>query len=120
MEVVDTPDSRAQGLSGRESLPGGAGMLFVFEEEGSYAFWMKEMKFPLDMVWIDASCRVVDITRDVPAPQPGQTLADLNTYGPESPAMYVLEINAGASDAAGLKTGDAVEFAGGLVGQYGC
>ena len=121
--VVDVADTRAtqqQGLSGRESLAEGTGMLFVFEEERHLSFWMKEMNFPLDMVWIDASCKVVDISSDVPIPEPGQTLADLPTYGPETPAMYVLEINAGASAAAGFGPGDMAAFTGGLEGRYGC
>ena len=120
VEVADTGESRQQGLSGRESLDEGTGMLFVFNQERFLTFWMKEMNFPLDMVWIDASCKVVDISRDVPAPEPGQTLADLPTYGPETPAMYVLEINAGASAAAGFGPGEMVAFTGELEGKYGC
>ncbi len=120
VDVADTSESRQQGLSGRESLTEGAGMLFVFDQERVLTFWMKEMNFPLDMVWIDASCAVVDISRDVPIPEPGQTLADLPTYGPETPAMYVLEINAGASADAGFGPGDSVAFTGGLEGKYGC
>ena len=50
------PEERSQGLSGRPNLAAGTGMLFVFEQAGSYAFWMKDMRFPLDMVWIDAQC----------------------------------------------------------------
>ncbi len=121
--VVDVADTRAaqqQGLSGRESLAEGTGMLFVFDQERLLTFWMKEMNFPLDMVWIDASCTVVDISRDVPIPEPGQTLADLPTYGPEAPAKYVLEINAGTSAAAGFGPGDTAVFKGGLEGKYGC
>lgn len=120
VEVADTPASQQQGLSGRESLAEGTGMLFVFDKERPLTFWMKEMNFPLDMVWIDASCTVVDISRDVPIPEPGQTLADLPTYGPETPAMYVLEINAGASADAGFGPGDSAAFTGGLEGKYGC
>ncbi len=120
VEVADTPASQRQGLSGRESLAEGTGMLFVFDKERHLTFWMKEMNFPLDMVWIDASCTVVDISRDVPIPEPGQTLADLPTYGPETPARYVLEINAGASADAGFGPGDSVAFTGGLEGEYGC
>ena len=120
VEVADTRATQQQGLSGREPLAASTGMLFVFEEERFLTFWMKEMNFPLDMVWIDASCKVVDISRDVPIPEPGQTLADLPTYGPETPARYVLEINAGASAAAGFGPGDTVAFTGGLEGKYGC
>ena len=120
VEVADTQAAQQQGLSGRESLAEGTGMLFVFDQERFLSFWMKDMNFPLDMVWIDASCEVVDISRDVPIPEPGQTLAGLPTYGPETPAMYVLEINAGASAAGGFGPGDMAAFTGGLEGRYGC
>ena len=120
VEVAETPESRAQGLSGRDPLADGSGMLFVFKNEGVRTFWMKEMNFPLDMVWIDAACTLVDISRDVPQPDPNQTLADLPTYGPAIPVLYVLEINAGVSDSVGLGAGDSVSFTGALEGRYGC
>ena len=120
VEVAETPESRAQGLSGREVLPDGTGMLFMFKNEGVRTFWMKEMNFPLDMVWIDAACTLVEISRDVPQPDPNQTLADLPTYGPAIPVLYMLEINAGVSDSMGLGTGDSVSFTGALEGKYGC
>ena len=120
VEVAETPESRAQGLSGREPLADGRGMLFVFKNEGVRTFWMKEMNFPLDMVWIDAACTVVDISRDVPQPDPNQALADLPTYGPAIPVLYVLEIDAGVSDSMELGAGDSVSFTGALEGKYGC
>ena len=112
MELAVTPDQRAQGLSGRANLATGTGMLFVYENEVSPPFWMKEMRFPLDMVWIDAQCTVADITHDVPPPAPGQALDDLLTYAPSVPVQYVLEINAGEAISAGLRRGDPVEFQG--------
>ncbi len=120
VEVVETPESRAQGLSGRESLADGTGMLFVFKKEGVRSFWMKEMNFPLDMVWIDAACTVVHISEDVPPPAPDQPLSGLPTYGPSEPILYVLEIKGGVSGTAGLAPGDSVSFAGSLAGKYGC
>ena len=112
MELAVTPDQRAQGLSGRASLAPGTGMLFVYKNEVSPPFWMKEMRFPLDMVWIDARCTVADITHDVPPPAPGQALGGLPTYAPSVPVQYVLEINAGEAKGAGLRRGDPVEFQG--------
>jgi uncharacterized membrane protein (UPF0127 family) len=107
-------------LSGRPSLAPGTGMLFIFETEGVYYFWMKDMRFPLDMVWISAGCVVVDITKDAPPPEPGQALAELARYSPSQPAQYVLEINAGEAEAADIHAGDPVEFGGSLAGAYGC
>ncbi len=113
VEVADTS-------AARESVPESAGTLYVFDEEQLITFWMKDMKFPVDWVWIDASCQVVDITRDAPVPEPGQASADLPTYQPKTPAMYVLEISAGASAAAGFGPGDTAAFTGILEGKHGC
>ena len=120
MELAITPAERSQGLSGREVLPQGAGMLFIFEGDQHLAFWMPDMNFPLDMVWIDSGCRVVDATLNAPVPEPGQSLADLPRFSPGSPARFVLEINAGEFEGAGLMPGHQAEFGGSLEGQYGC
>ena len=62
MDVALTPAARARGLSGRESLASMTGMLFVFETGRASAFWMKDMLFSLDFVWIGEDCTVVDTT----------------------------------------------------------
>ena len=112
VELAVTQQQQAQGLSGRPGLAPGIGMLFIFESEGLYSFWMKDMRFPLDMVWISAEYAVVDITEDVPPPAPGQTTSDLPTYKPAELAQYVLEINAGEAESADIHIGDMVEFGG--------
>ena len=95
-------------------------MLFIFQEERKHTFWMKDMRFPLDMVWINASCAVADITADIPQPLPDSDDSVLPTYSPSSPATYNLEINAGVAAASGLTTGDPVTFGGTLTGRFGC
>ncbi|MCH2518783.1 MAG: DUF192 domain-containing protein [Dehalococcoidia bacterium] len=120
VDVADTPEKRFQGLSGRPVLEEGTGMLFIFQEERKHTFWMKDMRFPLDMVWIDASCAVADITTGVPSPPPDSNDSVLPTYSPSAPATYNLEINAGVAAASGLKTGDPVTFGGTLTGRFGC
>ena len=120
VDVANDGASRAQGLSGRPVLDPGTGMLFIFDDERSLTFWMKEMQIPLDMVWIKADCTIVDISRDVPIPEPGQTLDQLPRYSPSGPAQYVLEINAGAAAVAGFDVGDATAFTGTMQGRYGC
>ena len=120
VELAVEPDDRFQGLSGRAFLDSGTGMLFVFEEEDRLRFWMREMEFSLDIVWIGAGCQVVDISEDVPAPDPGTPLDALPRYSPDAPARYVLEINGGESAARGLGAGDWVEFLNELAGKYGC
>jgi hypothetical protein len=120
VEPAVTPAQRNQGLSGRQVLAPRSGMLFIFEQEGKYTFWMKEMRFPLDLVWIGAGCTVVDLTRNVPPPAPEQTLDKLPLYLPVAPARYVLEINGGEADLVGLQPGDLVGFSGSLAVLYGC
>ena len=120
IELAETPEKRTQGLSGRDSLAPGAGMLFIHDDEKRYTFWMKDMRFPLDMLWIDADCTVAGISARVPPPEPGQSDRSLPLFSPETPVLHVLEINAGAAAAAGISTGDAVRFAGTLEGRYGC
>ena len=120
VDVADTGQERTRGLSGRPSLAPGTGMLFVFDEPGIHSFWMIEMRFPLDFVWIGADCTVVDLTEDVPPPQPGQSPGDMPRYRPAAPVRYVLEINAGEIESAGIAAGDAVTFEGDLAGNYGC
>ena len=66
VDLALTPEQRSQGLSGREVMAAETGMLFIFENEGTFSFWMKEMHFPLDIVWIGADCTVVDVTLGAP------------------------------------------------------
>ena len=120
VDLAVKPEDRFQGLSGRASLDAGTGMLFVFGKAERLRFWMREMEFPLDIVWISAGCRVVDVSENVPAPEPGTPLADLPRYSPDAPAKYVLEINGGEAAALGLRIGDAVEFLDALEDLHGC
>jgi hypothetical protein len=127
VELAVTQEQRTQGLSGRAGLAPGTGMLFVFDEEGRYSFWMKEMRFPLDLVWIGPSsegCTAVDITANAPPPTTGhpsaEGLAELPLYTPVAPVRYVLEVNGGETEAAGVRVDSRVEFRGSLAGLYGC
>ena len=120
VELAAEPELRIRGLSGRASLDSGTGMLFVFENSERFRFWMREMQFSLDIVWISSGCEVVDISVDVPFPDPSTPLSDLPRYSPESSAKYVLEINGGEAEDLGLGVGDPVEFLGELDGLYGC
>ena len=112
IEVAHTPSDRARGLSNRDSLPQMAGMLFVFESGEASSFWMKEMRFPLDFIWIGRDCRVVDTTVDVPPPATGSPGSPLPTYESGPPAVYTLEVNAGKVRELGVRVGDSVRFSG--------
>src|SRR3989338_10847621 len=111
--VVDNADERKKGLSENEDLAISSGMLFVFEKSDTYAIWMKNMKFPIDIIWIDGlptgQKKIVDIAQNATA-EPGKNDEELKIYRPKTPARYVLEINAGLSKLHNLQVGDAVSF----------
>jgi len=104
VEIADTEQSRIMGLSGRKTLPIDTGMFFVFDVIGRNEIWMKDMNFPIDIIWIDAEFKVVDITKNaVPESFP-------KTFEPRTPVLYVLETIAGWADKNGIKMGDKVLF----------
>ena len=86
--------SADKGLSDRPFLAPGTGMLFVFESDGHRQFWMKNMHFPLDMVWIGSDCAVGEISGEVPASPPGSDDSDVVRVSPDEEAQYVMEITA--------------------------
>lgn len=107
MELAKTASEKNKGLMFRDSLAEDRGMLFIFESEGIYPFWMKNMKFPLDIIWLNGEKEVVFIAKgEKPCQNDFCPLID-----PGKKATYVLEINAGLSDAIGLKIGEEVDFA---------
>lgn len=109
VDVADTNELQTLGLGGREHLGPQDGMLFVYADRGKRTFWMRGMRIPIDMIWLD-NHRVVHIEHDVPPPAPGTPLAALPTYAPEAPANLVLELAAGRAKAVGLHVGDQVDF----------
>jgi hypothetical protein len=105
-ELAVTEAEREKGLMFRDAVPPGEGMLFVFETNGFYSFWMKNTLIPLDMIWLDSGRRIVHIERNVPPCRRDPCPA----YGPDLPSRFVLELGAGGADAYGLKTGDLLRF----------
>ncbi len=104
LEIADTEGARELGLGGRSSLPQNSGMLFVFDVPNKYEFWMKDMQFPLDMIWLDPNLKIVHIEKNIsPSTYPD------TTFKSDEDALYVLEVNAGFADKNNLKVGDAVE-----------
>jgi uncharacterized protein len=107
VDLALTNAEREQGLSARVALAENNGMLFVFERSGNYPFWMKNMNFPIDIIWINEDMKVIYIKKDArPESYP-------ETYGPdisEGDAKYVLEVVSGFSGRNNLKEGDKIEF----------
>jgi hypothetical protein len=109
VEVASTRAQSERGLGYRDTLAADAGMIFDLHRTQVPVFWMKGMRFPLDMVWIDDAKRVVDVARDVP-PQPGAKDDELRRYSPAVPVRYTLEVNAGAAARLGLAPGAQLTF----------
>jgi uncharacterized membrane protein (UPF0127 family) len=106
VELAKTNAEREKGLMNRASLDKNKGMLFIFDKEGIYPFWMKNTLIPLDMIWADSNGKAVFISQNV---QPCKSLICPSVI-PTSKAKYVLEINAGICQKIGLKLGDELKI----------
>jgi hypothetical protein len=105
-ELALTDLERARGLMYRDAIYADQGMLFVFSVEGYHSFWMKNMNFPIDILWLDEDKRIVHIEEQVP---PCQT-RDCPSYAPELPGMYVLELKAGMVKCHNLQLQQRIDF----------
>jgi len=106
VEVADSENKRKLGLMNRQSLPEDTGMLFLFEKEGIYSFWMKDTFIPLDIIWIDKNNEIVFIKKDAEPCLQSNCVA----LNPEGLAKYVLEINAGQAEKLKLEVLDKAIF----------
>jgi uncharacterized membrane protein (UPF0127 family) len=106
VELMANNQDRAMGLMFRRSLPMDRGLLFVFDEPGNYPFWMKNCRFPIDMVWLDENRKVVYVAENVPpcAKDP------CPNYGGMQRSLYVVEMNARQARAEGVMLGSVLEF----------
>ncbi len=103
VEVAATPTQQSLGLMYRKDLGANAGMLFVFDATVEHPFWMKNTVLPLDMIFLGDDRKIVGIVKDaVPFTTTSRTVG--------VPSRYVLEVNAGFSDAHGVKAGDHATF----------
>lgn len=105
VELAETEQQRRSGLSFRDSLAAGTGMLFVFPYPDYYSFWMKDMRFPLDIIWI-ADDKIVEIKSNLP---PAESSIP-PTYTPTQKANYVLEIGAGEAEQSKIRVGDTIAW----------
>lgn len=107
VRVADTDPERAHGLSGTDPLPENEGMLFIFEREYSGSFWMNEMKYALDIIWIKNNL-IIDIHESVPPP--AQTNNIPQVVSPRESATHVLEVIGGWSKKREVGVNDKIEF----------
>jgi uncharacterized protein len=104
VSVADTPEMRERGLGGRTGLSADEGMLFIFDKEDIHPFWMKDMRFSIDILWLANDGTVIYIERDVsPDTYP-------QVFSSDKPARYVLELPVGYSAAHHIKVGDKVQL----------
>lgn len=106
VEFARVPEAWARGLSNRDSLPEGVGMLFVFPAAEQRIFWMKDTRMPLDLVWIRDGT-VIGITAGV-QPEPGVADALLRRYPSPGAVDQALEVNAGWAAGHGVNVGDVI------------
>ncbi|MBI5413420.1 DUF192 domain-containing protein [Candidatus Peregrinibacteria bacterium] len=107
-EVADESAERAKGLMDREKLADGKGMWFVFESEGLRSFWMKNTKFPLDVIFFNKNKEIVSFVENMEPCITPKTNGDCRTYQSYKPAMYALEVPAGFVKANEIKVGQKV------------
>lgn len=102
IEIAATDSSMERGLMKRDSMPEDHGMIFIFPDEAVRAFWMKNTRFPLDILFLDRHGVIVSIHQMEPY--------DERETSSDAPAKYAIELNRGAAAAAGVKVGDIVKF----------
>lgn len=109
--LAKTDSEKVKGLSERDSLPKDQGMLFIFKDKAEYGFWMKNMKFPIDILYISDN-KIVEIVENAPAPDKNTSPSNLPVYKPAEAVNYVLELNANEVKENKVKKGESVEFKG--------
>lgn len=107
VEIAGIPLKRSIGLSTHEILPLNSGMLFVFPDEHIPGFWMKDMNFSLDIIWINSDFEIVGIEKNL---QPCVNEENCKIFYPPEKIEYVLEINSGLSDKYGFEKGEKIHL----------
>lgn len=104
LDIAATDETRQKGLSGRSSIKNDQGMIFVFDQAKTECFWMKDMQFPLDIIWMDANKEVVYIEKNVvPDTYP-------ESFCPSENAKYVIELGAGQVARSHISVGQILGF----------
>jgi uncharacterized protein len=106
VQIAKTDQEKQIGLSNTKKLPQDQGMLFLFSNPGFYSFWMKEMKFPIDIIYINGN-RVTTIIKNALPPSDS---VSLTTYQPKEKSDKVLEVNAGLADKYNIREGSVIKI----------
>lgn len=103
-EVLDSSDERIIGLSGRDSLGVNQAALFVFSSPDNYGIWMKDMKFPIDIVWLNSNRKIVTIRKNVqPSTYP-------MVFYPDETSQFIIELAANRASSLGIKVGQTLSW----------
>jgi uncharacterized membrane protein (UPF0127 family) len=102
LEVARTAEEQERGLMKRDSMPQNHGMIFVFPREQVLSFWMKDTRFPLDILFVDGKGKIVSMFQMKPY--------DLSNTSSDRPAQFAIELNAGAAKVAGVNVGDVLDI----------
>ncbi len=116
VEVADDDAERARGLMFRDAMADDHGMLFIHDHQEPQAYWMKNTRIPLDILYFDRDRRLVSQQRDVPPCSAGDRCPP---YPSRAPAQYVLELNAGQAARLGLEDGALLTFGPGIAPATG-
>ena len=116
VEVADDDAERARGLMFRDAMADDHGMLFIHDRQEPQAYWMKNTRIPLDILYFDRDRRLVSQQRDVPPCSAGDRCPP---YPSRAPAQYVLELNAGQAARLGLQDGALLTFGPGIAPATG-
>lgn len=98
VQVADTEPRRLRGLMFQDQLPYNQGMIFVFDEVGTYPLWMLNMQFSLDMIWFDQNGNIIHIEKDVPPCKTALETMTCQSFTPVGEALYILEVTSGFVD----------------------
>ncbi len=107
---VAAEEEKIRGLSGKEGLGENEGMLFIYDKPGEYVFWMKDMKFPIDIIWLAPIVGSVSEFTVVYIKEDARPESFPESFGAGTSAQYILEVASGFSKNNNLKVGDRVEF----------
>jgi uncharacterized membrane protein (UPF0127 family) len=107
LALASTDEKRIKGLSGLEKLNEGQGMLFLFDQPSKQGFWMNEMKFPIDIIWLDSDSRVVHIEKNL---EPCRIFMGCPVYEPKVDSLYVIELRSGFTNDHSINNGTKINL----------
>lgn len=106
IRIADNDRTRIKGLSDTPDLPADEAMVFIFDNDSRHAIWMKDMNYPIDIVWLNSSRKVIDFVTNVPPDSYPKV------FLPKEPARYVVELRSGTVKQKGIKAGQEAIFSG--------